>query len=262
VNCKEAQEKIDVYLDRELTLSDSRDFETHLDQCENCQLTLKSARALNTSVQKIAYTNTPFSLRHKIKNDLKESAGEEGLVFNKLQLLSFAGGSALLASIVAWVTISFVTHVSLQTQLIDELTQAHVHSLMVDHVTDITTSDRHTVKPWFSGRLDFSPMVKDFSDDDFSLLGGRLEYLNKQTAAALVYKKRSHFINVFIFHDNEGDTILQQRDVQNKKMQHQSYNLVNWRNKGLSYWAISDLNREELEQFSQLFIAQLSMPLL
>lgn len=258
MNCKDVQEKIEVYLDRELTLSDQRDFEGHLNDCANCQLMLDNVRLLNDSIKKIDYVKAPFSLRRKIKSDLKDITGEDGVIYNKYQLFGFAAGSAVLASIVVWGVMAFMISSTIQTQLISELTEAHVRSLMVDHATDITTSDNHTVKPWFSGKLDFSPKVLNLKNDGFELIGGRLDYLrvddtHKQPAAALIYKRRSHYINVFIYRDESTKKITQLKNTSLSNKQNQSYNLISWQAQDLNYWVVSDLNADELKQFAQLF---------
>jgi anti-sigma factor RsiW len=117
---------------------------------------------------------------------------------------------------------------------------------MVDHKTDVASSDQHTVKPWFDGKLDFAPPVQDFADRGFPLVGGRLDYVHGRPVAALVYQRHKHFINVFIWpaasegHRSEKASVLQ------------GYNLVSWISSGMTFWAASDLNRAELEQLVQL----------
>ena len=253
MNCKQAQEKIEVYLDRELTLSDRRDFEEHLEDCKNCQKMLDNLRSLSTSIQQTNYIKAPFSLRRKIKSELRDVTGEENARYGWTHLLGSAAGSAILASLAVWAMMTYIVDPdTTRTQLITELTTAHVRSLMVDHATDIITSDEHTVKPWFSGKLDFSPPIKDLSAEGFGLVGGRLDYLRlddlqQRPAAVLVYKRRSHTINVFIYRSTDSE-----ENPRLNKRQRQSYNLINWHKQGLSYWAVSDLNATELQQFAQL----------
>ena len=118
---------------------------------------------------------------------------------------------------------------------------------MVDHATDVKTSDRHTVKPWFNGRVDFAPPVKDLSADGFELLGGRLDYLQGKTVSALVYKRRAHIINAFIFKSDNATTTSTP-----KLMQRHGYNLVHWKKDGLNFWLISDLNKKEIALLAEL----------
>jgi anti-sigma factor RsiW len=117
---------------------------------------------------------------------------------------------------------------------------------MSNHLTDVLSTDQHTVKPWFNGKIDFSPPVRDFASQDFHLFGGRVGYLNNRTVAVLVYQRRSHYINLYLWPAGTND---------NKKAissQVQGYNLVRWTDSGMSCWAVSDLNNVELNDFVKL----------
>jgi anti-sigma factor RsiW len=128
----------------------------------------------------------------------------------------------------------------------DEIIAAHVRSLMVAHLEDVASSDQHTVKPWFAGKLDFSPPVNDFSSQGFPLIGGRLDYIDKHFAAALVYRRHGHVINVFVWPIRETDRA---RALNENK---EGFNLIAWSRSELQYWLVSDVNSEELQQFSKL----------
>jgi anti-sigma factor RsiW len=118
---------------------------------------------------------------------------------------------------------------------------------MVNHLTDVPSSDQHTVKPWYEGKLDFSPPVVDLGPQGFTLVGGRLDYLAGRPVASLVYQRRQHVINLFVFPD--------QSDVEgNDSLVRQGYNIVHWKRSGMTFWAVSDLNMSELQEFSQLLL--------
>jgi len=134
------------------------------------------------------------------------------------------------------------TEQAAQTELVD----AHIRSLQPGHLTDIVSTDQHTVKPWFAGKLNYVPAVRDFADNGFPLLGGRLDVLNGRSVAVLVYGRRKHYINVFVWPSTGAS------DSSGRALVRQGYNLINWTNSGMDYWATSDLNLAELQEFVQL----------
>lgn len=131
--------------------------------------------------------------------------------------------------------------------LAEEVVSSHVRSMMAGHLIDVASSDRHTVKPWFNGKLDFSPKVIDLSPDGFPLSGGRLDYVSSRPVAALIYKRNQHIINVLTWPTSEGSTKM----VFSSR---QGYSLFHWKTAGMQYWVISDLNANDLKTFSELII--------
>ena len=124
---------------------------------------------------------------------------------------------------------------------------AHARSLQVNHLTDVVSTDRHTVKPWFRDKLDFSPQVPDLSAEGFALSGGRLDYLADRSVAALVYQRGKHTINVFTWPaTNDADTPV-------RNFSRQGFHIREWQRSGMNYWVVSDLNDEDLDQFVRLF---------
>lgn len=125
-----------------------------------------------------------------------------------------------------------------------ELTGNHVRALMANHLTDVASSDQHTVKPWFQGKLDYSPPVQDLTAQGFPLVGGRLDYLSGRAVAALIYRRHDHLINVFVWPDSGNS----QRTLSAR----QGYSVFHWRSNGMQYWAVSDLNPAELQTLAGL----------
>ena len=146
-------------------------------------------------------------------------------------------GFALAASLALAIV---VTRPNEPPDLSSQLVSGHVRSLLASHLTDIETSDQHTVKPWFAGKIDFSPPVIDLADRGFALVGGRLDYIENRVVAALIYKRREHIINLFMWPSDVGQPAASARE---------GYNVLGWQQAGLTFWAVSDLNTAELKEF-------------
>jgi len=235
------------YVDGELDLVKSLEIEEHLKDCGSCALTYKGIRSLRSAIGDRALRfEPPANFERRLGSVLRrESAPEPGRSFIRRQWL-LAGGSLLAVVIGVWAVAVFFTRQPTGSVVAQEIVSSHVRSLMADHLTDVPSSDRHTVKPWFDGKLDFSPPVKDLSQQGYSLNGGRLDYVGNRSVAALVYQRGRHLINLFVWPSTEAP------HTSELTLVHQGYNLIRWSNGGMTYWAVSDLNLGELQQFAQL----------
>lgn len=273
MNCEGATELMDAYLDGELDAVTNQEIERHLRDCDKCAQAYELQRDLVRAVESSApYFRAPADLRQSIQSSLRAEISRQplGNVSNPKHAKVFSRKSerpamvlapqwswlALAAAIIAAaiIAVSIVPrwrgnggNQLLATQLI----ASHVRSLMATHLIDVASSDQHTVKPWLDTKLDFAPPVFDLTNDGFPLVGGRLDYLESRPVAALVYQRRKHFINLFIW---PAESVM---TVADKTISHQGYQLVHWIDGDFNYWAVSDVSDGDLQLFKQAFEKQL-----
>jgi anti-sigma factor RsiW len=241
------EEFIAPYLDGELDLAPSLEVERHLQDCAICSQEYERQRALRSALRSDdLYFKVPARLARHVQSAIrKESRSRTRPSYSLFRWLIAAAAAAVLVIAGALAIRSIATR-SAEAALAQEVVAGHVRSLMASHLTDVPSTDQHTVKPWFNGKLDFSPPVQDLASEGFPLVGGRLDYLNNQPVAAVVYQRRQHLINVFIW-----PSAIERSDG-NDEWSRQGYNLMHWSRAGMIYWAVSDLNRAELQQFVTL----------
>jgi anti-sigma factor RsiW len=240
--CPDKEGLLHGLLDGELDAANAQAAEAHLKTCPACAQAFHDLQALRARIARpgIAY-RAPDALRARLEA-LAEPEPAPPRRLRSAAPWALSGAFAALAATFA-VLLAQPTTAVLQ----DELIASHVRSTLAQHLVDVETSDRHTVKPWFNGRIDFAPPVADLATDGFPLAGGRLDYLDHRAVAALVYRRNKHVVNLFVWPAKAGG--LPVRDVAPPA----GYSIVHWTERGLQFWAVSDVDRRDLEAFHQAF---------
>jgi anti-sigma factor (TIGR02949 family) len=271
VNCEEIKDLMDAYSDGELDPVTSQKVEEHLRSCSSCEKAYEVEVAMAHAIRQTApYYKGPVELRERIQLSLRGTVGLPGrgsagadsspvirheagrravrfeMPWNWLALAA----AIVLGAIIGATLLPRLQQPSSDHFLATQLIASHVRSLMADHLTDVPSSDQHTVKPWLDTKLDFAAPVLDLATDGFPLIGGRLDYLDNHSAAALVYQRRKHFINLFIWPTTPTDSKTQ------TPIAREGYHLLHWSDGDFTYWAVSDVNISDLQNFKQLFEQQ------
>lgn len=247
MDCKEAKTWLHSYLDGELDLARTMEIDSHLETCPACARARDNQRVLRGSIHASSLQwRCPDRLRTNIESMVCRELGRPNPRSNIPRWWLAIAASLLLLAAVSWLAQRQMSGQSLNDRIAEQVVASHVRSLLADHLMDVVSSDRHTVKPWFAGKLDFAPVVVDLSPEGFPLIGGRLDYLDHRPVAVVVYQRRQHVINLFVWpSERPNDDDLQMKT-------YQGYHVVRWNQAGATYWAISDLNASELSQFSHL----------
>ena len=236
------------YVDGELDASRAAEFERHLESCGECTATLGAAESLRSSLQRAQlYETAPVSLRNKIAAEIKPASSSLARMRPAVWRWAAVAAGILIVAVVAWYARpGRQDNAAPAPFTAAEMIDAHIRSLQPGHLTDVASTDQHTVKPWFDGKLDYAPPVRDFGDEGFSLVGGRLDALGGRSVAVLVYGRRKHFVNVFVLPTKEPDTPIHPPGSR------QGYNWLHWRLGGMEYCAVSDVSDSDLHELAQL----------
>ena len=249
MNCKETQDIIHGYMDGELDVVHNRAVEQHLQDCAACARSLQGQQSLRKVMAGGSlYFEAPKGLEKRVRSAVRQASKAESPRWSWRWDWSWTRVLAPLAAaaVVVLISMPLVMRTSTEDRLSQEIVSSHVRSLMASHLTDVTSTDKHTVKPWFNGKVTFSPPVTDLADQAFPLIGGRLDYVENHPVAALVYQHRKHFINLFIWPSTRTSSTAEKPRTQ------QGYNVLHWSQDGMEFWAASDLNQADLKNFAQL----------
>ena len=247
MNCEQVRELLDGYGDGEIDLVNHVEIELHLEVCAECSRIQEGNVSLRSALaDESLYFRAPQDLRKKIKTSLKETGSDiVGESWWPWRWTAAFAGVAVFAAILIATFVVLRSSASSEELLAKEIVSAHVRSMMVNHLTDVPSTDQHTVKPWFEGKLDFCAPGIDRSAKDFAVVGGRLECAAGGPVARTRRQRRQHFINLFVFPSPDEGT------NEGKMLERQGFNLIHWSKSGMTFWAISDLNLNELQEFAQ-----------
>jgi anti-sigma factor RsiW len=249
MTCDEAEILLHALLDGELDAGHAREVEDHIAGCPACAAQFKAYRELSSAVAgaDLAYA-APASLRRRIEASLPQAQTPMRAPSRRSVLKGFAMGSAV-SAIAATGLVAIVLRNDDEQRIESEIVSAHLRSLQAGHLTDVISTDQHTVKPWFNGKLDVAPPVIDLTAQGFTLIGGRLDYVDARPIGAIVYRRRQHVINLFVAQTASTESRAAKMETI------QGFNIRRWSDRGLNYWAVSDLAADELAEFGDKFEA-------
>jgi anti-sigma factor RsiW len=261
MTCDEAEILLHALIDGELDAGHAREVEAHIAGCVACAASFAAYRQMSQKIANadLRYT-APAALRRRIEASLPQSTPSSlskslprslpmaPAPSRRSVLRGFAMGSAV-SALAATGIVAIVLRADDEQRIMSEVVSAHLRSLQAGHLTDVVSTDQHTVKPWFNGRLDVSPPVIDLTSKGFTLVGGRLDYIDARAIGAVVYRRRQHVINLFV--SQTANTERRAAKIETI----QGFNIRRWSDRGLNYWAISDIGADELNEFGDKFEA-------
>lgn len=247
MHCEAAQTLVDAYIDGELDPAGKLEIERHLEECSLCASGYAEHGALKRALGagELRF-KAPPELQQRIRFALRAEANNEKPAPTVPRRWFNTAAALAIAALALLFVLPFVQNRRADDVVAHEVLAGHIRSLMADHLADVASSDQHTVKPWFDGKLDFAPPVEDLAAEGFPLVGGRLDYVDNRPVAALVYHGHKHFINVFIWPASAGAASAA------KVAERQGYDLFRWTKGGMTFWAVSDLEESELKRFVDL----------
>lgn len=254
---------INAYVDEELSTTDHSAIQKHLEVCAHCANEKFQIEQIGNTIHNQFSYSAPYGLKENIRHTITGLADSD-INLSNVAKRRFAWRwtyyvippvvTAVAAVLLIFSMMPTQDEVMMHNMMEQEIVSAHVRSLMEDNLLHVESKGPQEVKPWFNNRVDFAAQPEDLAADGFSLKGGRLDYLNKHTAASLVYESDDHIINLFVFPTMEADM------KSFKNFQNRGYNIVKWVNKGLEYCAISDISLDELNKFARVYRKKITSP--
>jgi mycothiol system anti-sigma-R factor len=246
MRCDESRPRLEAYLDGELAETERRQLREHLASCSDCGSEAASLERLHAGIRQSApIYRAPETLRSQLRFALRREAAPAAQVVRPAPGWLAYAASLLLAVALGSGGTLLINGERQEDTIASELIDSHLRSLLADHLTDVASSDRHTVKPWFAGRSDVSPPAVDLTAQGFPLVGGRLDLIAGKPIPALVYKRREHVINVFVLPASHGDL--------STTIARHGYSVRHWDAGDLGFWAVSDAAPSELADFERAF---------
>jgi anti-sigma factor RsiW len=249
MTCDDAEILLHALIDGELDAGHARDVEAHIATCPRCAAELATYREMSKAVAGAGLYAAPAALRRRIEASLPQTPTLT-TPSRRSVLRGFAMGSAV-SALAATGLVAIVLRHDDEQRIVSEVVSAHLRSLQAGHLIDVVSTDQHTVKPWFNGKLDVSPPVLDLTAQGFTLIGGRLDYVDARAIGAVVYRRRQHVINLFVAQTASAE----HRAAKMETMQ--GFNVRRWSEQGMNFWAVSDIAADELAEFGEKFEAAL-----
>ena len=248
MQCEEVRPRLDAYLDGELAETEKTLLRGHLESCPECGPEIAALERLRDGIRQAAPDyRAPAELRSRIRFALRrEAAGGAPIISRAPGWLAYAASILIAVAVGSGGTV-LLTGERQDDTIANEVIDSHLRSLLGTHLTDIASSDKHTVKPWFAGRTDFSPPGVDLAAEGFPFIGGRLDLIRGKPVPALVYRAGKHIINVFVLPARPGDF--------GETLARRGYTLRPWDEGDLGYWAVSDASPDEFGKFEYAFRA-------
>jgi anti-sigma factor RsiW len=245
MTCDSAQTFLSPFLDEELDANNMAEIQTHVDECEACSRALINLRRVNEGLQDgLERQTAPPHLEAKIRSALRNEVRGAGP--SMVWKWGAVAAGVLLAASLSMNLALLNRRGAAEPEMMRELVAGHVRSLIGAHLLDVESTDQHTVKPFFQGKLDFAPDVRDLASQGFPLVGGRVDFVGGRRVAALIYRRGGHVINVFEWPESgNGEAVTE--------MSNDGFHSIRWSRAGMRYWAISDVNTDALKQFAGLW---------